>query len=65
MEGDVITLQDIFTFDFHAGVNPQGRFIGELKPTGIRPKCLERLADAGIHVPPAVFMPEGGQTWSA
>jgi pilus assembly protein CpaF len=65
MEGDVITLQDIFKFDFHAGVNAQGRFIGELKPTGIRPKCLEKLADAGIHVPTAAFMPEGGQTWSA
>jgi pilus assembly protein CpaF len=65
MEGDVITLQDIFKFDFHAGVNAQGRFIGELKPTGIRPTCLEKLADAGIHVQPAAFMPEGGQTWSA
>jgi len=65
MEGDVITLQDIYKFDFHAGVNAQGRFIGELKPTGIRPKCLETLADAGIHVPPAAFMPEGGRTWSA
>jgi pilus assembly protein CpaF len=65
MEGDVITLQDIFKFDFHAGVNSQGRFIGELKPTGIRPKCLEKLADAGINVQPAAFMPEGGQIWSA
>jgi pilus assembly protein CpaF len=65
MEGDVITLQDIYKFDFHAGVNAQGRFLGELKPTGIRPKCLEKLADAGIQVPFAAFMPEGGQTWSA
>jgi pilus assembly protein CpaF len=65
MEGDVITLQDIFKFDFHAGVNAQGRFLGELKPTGIRPKCLEKLADAGIHVPTAAFMPEGGRAWSA
>jgi pilus assembly protein CpaF len=64
MEGDVITLQDIYKFDFHAGVNPQGRFIGEMKPTGIRPKCLEKLADAGITVSPTAFIPEGGRTWS-
>jgi pilus assembly protein CpaF len=65
MEGDVITLQDIYKFDFHAGLNPQGRFIGEMKPTGIRPKCLEKLADAGINVSPTAFIPEGGRTWSA
>ena len=64
MEGDVITLQDIYKFDFHAGVNPQGRFIGEMKSTGIRPKCLEKLADAGISVSPTAFIPEGGRTWS-
>ncbi len=65
MEGDVITLQDIYKFDFHAGINPQGRFIGEMKPTGIRPRCLEKLADAGINVSPAAFIPEGGRTWSS
>jgi len=65
MEGDVITLQDIFKFDFHAGINPQGRFIGEMKPTGVRPTCLEKLADAGINVAPTAFIPEGGRTWSA
>jgi len=65
MEGDVITLQDIFKFDFHAGINAQGRFIGEMKPTGVRPTCLEKLADAGINVSPTAFIPEGGRTWSA
>jgi pilus assembly protein CpaF len=65
MEGDVITLQDIFKFDFHAGLNPQGRFLGEMKPTGVRPTCLEKLADAGITVSPSAFIPEGGRTWSA
>jgi len=65
MEGDVITLQDIFKFDFHAGINAQGRFIGEMKPTGVRPTCLEKLADAGIKVSPTAFIPEGGRTWSA
>jgi pilus assembly protein CpaF len=64
MEGDVITLQDIFKFDFHAGINAQGSFIGEMKPTGVRPMCLEKLADAGINVSHTAFTPEGGRTWS-
>jgi pilus assembly protein CpaF len=58
MEGDVITLQDVFHFDFHAGVNAQGRFLGQLKPTGVRPKCLDKLSDAGIHVTPGSFIPK-------
>jgi pilus assembly protein CpaF len=65
MEGDVITLQDIFKFDFHAGINPQGRFIGGMKPTGVRPTCLEKLADAGINLSATAFIPEGASTWSA
>jgi pilus assembly protein CpaF len=65
MEGDVITLQDVFHFDFHAGVNAQGRFLGQLKPTGVRPKCLDKLTDAGIHVTPGSFIPEEMRSWSA
>src|SRR5205807_1070589 len=57
MEGDVITLQDIFLFDFHAGLDPEGRFRGELQPTGLRPKFLEKLSDKGVHIPPAMFAP--------
>jgi pilus assembly protein CpaF len=57
MEGDIITLQDIFRFDFKAGVDEFGRFKGSLQPTGIRPTLVDRLAEAGIAVPPEVFMP--------
>ena len=58
MEGDIITLQDIFLFDFHAGVDEEGKFRGEMRPTGLRPKFLEKLSDKGVHVPPAMFMPQ-------
>src|SRR5207237_4907735 len=51
MEGDVITLQDIFLFDFHAGVDEEDKYRGELKPTGLRPKFLEKLGDKGVHIP--------------
>lgn len=60
MEGDIITTQDVFMFDFSAGVNDQGKFQGELVSTGLRPRFLERLADHGVHVDPAVFATRGG-----
>jgi pilus assembly protein CpaF len=59
MEGDVITLQDIFLFDFGMGVDEHGRFRGHLKSTGIRPKFAEKLQDQGIRLGPEVFQPEG------
>jgi pilus assembly protein CpaF len=55
MEGDVITLQDIFLFDYHAGVNEAGRYLGSLKATGVRPAFLEKLADRGIRLSPELF----------
>jgi len=51
MEGDVITLQDLFTFDFAAGTDAGGRFLGALKSTGLRPQFTERLSDHGIQLP--------------
>ena len=59
MEGDVITLQDIFLFDFGMGVADDGRFRGVLKATGVRPKFTEKLADMGIRLNPEIFVPEG------
>ncbi|HLU42614.1 MAG TPA: CpaF family protein [Microthrixaceae bacterium] len=59
MEGDVITLQDIFLFDFAAGVDEHGRYRGQLKATGVRPKFAEKLADQGIRLGPEMFSPEG------
>jgi pilus assembly protein CpaF len=59
MEGDVITLQDIFLFDFGMGIDEHGRFKGHLKATGVRPKFAEKLADLGIRLGQEVFTPEG------
>ena len=55
MEGDIITLQDIFLFDFAAGVDEMGKYKGQLKPTGVRPKFTEKLADQGIRLGAEIF----------
>ena len=59
MEGDVITLQDIFLFDYGMGVDEDGRFKGHLKATGIRPKFAEKLQDLGIRLSADLFHAEG------
>jgi pilus assembly protein CpaF len=59
MEGDVVTLQDAFVFDYAAGVDSTGRFLGKPIATGVRPRFLERFEDLGIHVRPGIF---GGLT---
>ncbi|MFE6508969.1 CpaF family protein [Nocardioides sp. NPDC057767] len=51
MEGDVLTLQDLFLFDFGAGVDEHGRFRGALRSTGLRPTFSERLEQHGITMP--------------
>ncbi|HEX9738317.1 MAG TPA: CpaF family protein [Candidatus Limnocylindria bacterium] len=53
MEGDVIVMQDVFVFE-QTGV-AEGRIQGRLKPTGIRPKFVEKFEAAGIHLPPNTF----------
>jgi pilus assembly protein CpaF len=60
MEGEVITLQDLFLFDYRAGIDEHGRFRGTIQPTGLRPRFLERLGDQGTHIDPAVFLHDGG-----
>jgi pilus assembly protein CpaF len=55
MEGDVVTLQDLFTFDWHAGRDETGRFRGHLVSTGLRPKFTQDLADLGVDLSPAMF----------
>jgi len=54
MEGDVITMQEIFTFD-KVGVTQDGKVIGRFRATGVRPKCCERLRASGIHLPADMF----------
>jgi len=49
MEGDVITMQDIFKFE-QTGVDEDGKVIGRLRPTGIRPKCMDRLGAHGFEM---------------
>ena len=53
MEGEVIVMQDVFTFQ-QTGVEG-GKVIGRLRPTGIRPKFMERIEQANIHLPPNIF----------
>ena len=55
MEGQVVTLQDIFEFDYAAGLDDDGRFKGTVRPTGIRPQFTDRLKDVGIVIAPSVF----------
>ena len=51
MEGDVITMQDIFVFE-RSGIGPGGKVTGRFRATGIRPKCSDRLAIAGMPLHP-------------
>jgi len=55
MEGDTITIQEIFTFDYKAGFDEDGRFAGVIRPTGIRPRFSDHLKDLGIELPAGVF----------
>jgi pilus assembly protein CpaF len=55
MEGDVVVLQDIYTFDFSAGIDEEGRFRGALRSTGIRPSFSEKLNNYGIALEPTLF----------
>jgi pilus assembly protein CpaF len=57
MEGDVITLQDIFIFE-RKGIDKNGKVLGRFRATGIRPKFADRLEVAGFSVPEEIFSPE-------
>src|SRR5271166_6113361 len=54
MEGDMVTLQDIFVFE-KRGVSPDGRVVGRFAATGIRPKFYEKLLAAGVPLRPDLF----------
>jgi pilus assembly protein CpaF len=58
MEGEVITLQDIFLFDYGMGVDEEGVYKGRLKATGIRPSFSQDLENQGIRLPADLFDPE-------
>jgi pilus assembly protein CpaF len=54
MEGDMVTLQDIFVFE-KRGLSPENRVLGRFAATGIRPKFYEKLLSAGIRLRPDLF----------
>lgn len=53
MEGDVITMTDIFVFE-QTGID-NGKILGRLRPTGLRPKFMDKIETAGINLPPSIF----------
>ena len=53
MEGDIITTTDLFVFE-QTGIE-NGRVLGLMRPTGLRPKFMEKIEAAGIHLPPSIF----------
>jgi len=53
MEGDVITTTDIFTFE-QTGMD-NGKIIGRIRPTGLRPKFMEKIEASNLHLPPSIF----------
>jgi pilus assembly protein CpaF len=54
MEGDVVVMQDIFTFE-QTGIDEKGKIIGTQRPTGVRPKFVERFEAQNIYLPPNIF----------
>jgi pilus assembly protein CpaF len=53
MEGDVVTMTDIFAFE-QTGIE-NGKIMGRLRPTGLRPHFMDKLEGAGIYLPPSIF----------
>jgi len=53
MEGDVITMTDVFVFEQSGFEN--GKVVGRLRPTGLRPKFMDKIEAAGIHLPASIF----------
>jgi len=53
MEGDVITMTDLFVFE-QTGIE-NGRVVGRMRPTGLRPKFMDRIEAAGLQLPPSIF----------
>ena len=59
MEGDVVVLQDAFLFDFSAGIDANGKFLGEQKATGVRPRFTDRFEEYGIQLDVRTFETHG------
>jgi pilus assembly protein CpaF len=59
MEGETVVLTDVFKFE-QTGLSPDGKILGDLKATGIRPIFGPRLEAAGFKLSADIFMPGGG-----
>ncbi|MBW8011379.1 MAG: CpaF family protein [Chloroflexi bacterium] len=60
MEGETIVMTDVFRFN-QSGTSPDGKVIGELEPTGIRPLFMKRIEAAGFNLSAKVFMKKTGE----
>ena len=61
LEGEVITLSDIFTFDFDAGFDEEGHYMGTLQPTGLIPGIVRKLEEHGVRISNDLF--DTGEEW--
>jgi pilus assembly protein CpaF len=61
MEGDAITMQDLFVFKAAGGLDERGRVLGHLSATGLRPVFLERLVDRNVRLDQSIFTPPRGE----
>ena len=57
MEGDIITMQEIFKFK-QTGRDAKGNILGEFRATGIRPKFMQDFATKGIQLSAEIFAPD-------
>jgi pilus assembly protein CpaF len=60
MEGDTVTMQDLFLFHVEGGIDERGRVRGLLASTGLRPHFLEHLAERNVQLDPSWFAPPAG-----
>jgi pilus assembly protein CpaF len=60
MEGDKMVMQEVFAFDYAAGTDPDGTFLGTAQATGLRPTFLEKFEEYGVSLPIEVFAVRGG-----
>jgi pilus assembly protein CpaF len=61
LEGDTVTMQDLFVFRFAGQLDDRGRVLGRLSATGLRPLFLERLADRNVQLDQRIFAPPVGE----
>jgi pilus assembly protein CpaF len=54
IEGETVQLQDIFVYE-QTGVDDNGKIVGRLRPTGVRPRFIEKLEQSGIFLAPGIF----------